>query len=132
MEEERTRTVIKALRAVVKQRGWFVSLYSGRASHLFVTSKAGSHLNEAWQTLLGRAPKEVRIRRIPADSPHAGGRQERNDRTRQGRLPQPLRLGGCEPGGGGWFPAGGAHRHIEEFNRRFRKPARKRGRPVQD
>ena len=43
-------------------------------------------------TQVGRAMAELNIRLIPAYSPEARGRSERNFRTWQGRLPQELRL----------------------------------------
>ena len=42
VEEESTRTVMRAIRQVVEERGLFCSLYSDRASHFFLTPKAGS------------------------------------------------------------------------------------------
>jgi hypothetical protein len=39
--EESTRTVLTALREVSEQQGLFGALYSDRASHFFLTPKAG-------------------------------------------------------------------------------------------
>src|SRR3989442_7071670 len=41
VESESTRTVMQALREVIEQRGLFCALYSDRASHFFLTPKAG-------------------------------------------------------------------------------------------
>jgi hypothetical protein len=41
VEEESTRTVLRALREVVEAQGLFCSLYSDRASHFWLTPKAG-------------------------------------------------------------------------------------------
>ena len=41
VEQESTRTVLAALREVVEQQGIFCALYSDRASHFFLTRKAG-------------------------------------------------------------------------------------------
>ena len=41
VEEESTRTVMQALRAVIERKGRFCALYSDRASHFFETPRAG-------------------------------------------------------------------------------------------
>lgn len=94
VEEESTRTVMAALQAVIAQRGLFCALYSDRASHFFVTPKAGEPVDEERLTQVGRALKQLGIRMIPSYSPQARGRSERNFGTWQGRLPQELRLQG--------------------------------------
>jgi transposase len=92
VKEEGTRTLMPAVREVIQQQGIFCALYSDRASHFFVTPKAGGKVDENQVTQLGRALKELGIRMIPAYSPQARGRMERSYRTWQGRLPQELRL----------------------------------------
>ena len=92
VEEEGTRTLMPAVREVIEQQGIFCALYSDRASHFFVTPKAGGKVDENQVTQLGRALKELGTRMIPAYSPQARGRMERSYRTWQGRLPQELRL----------------------------------------
>jgi hypothetical protein len=92
VDEESTRTVMAALRSVVEKKGWFSSIYSDRASHFFRTPKAGQPVDTREVTEVGRAMKELDIRMIPAYSPQARGRSERNFGTWQGRLPQELRL----------------------------------------
>jgi transposase len=92
VDEEGTRTLMPAVREVIQQRGVFCSLYSDRASHFFVTPKAGGKVDESQVTQFGRALKELGIKMIPAYSPQARGRMERSYRTWQGRLPQELRL----------------------------------------
>jgi len=92
VEEEGTRTLMPAVREVIEQQGIFCALYSDRASHFFVTPKAGGKVDENQVTQLGRALKELGIKMIPAYSPQARGRMERSYRTWQGRLPQELRL----------------------------------------
>jgi transposase len=92
VEEEGTRTLMPAVREVIEERGIFCALYSDRASHFFVTPKAGGKVDENQVTQLGRALKEVGTQMIPAYSPQARGRMERSYRTWQGRLPQELRL----------------------------------------
>jgi transposase len=91
VEEEGTRTVMPALREVIEKQGIFCALYSDRGSHFFVTPKAGEKVDPNRLTQVGRALKELGIKMIPAYSPQAGGRMERNYRTWQGRLPQELR-----------------------------------------
>src|SRR5262245_38769601 len=92
VEQESTRTVMAAIRHVVQTKGWFSSLYSDRASHFFRTPKAGERVDTRQLTEVGRALKDVGIEPIPAYSPQARGRSERNFGTWQGRLPQELRI----------------------------------------
>src|SRR5439155_24364458 len=66
--------------------------YSDRASHFFLTPKAGQPVDTRQPTQVGRALKELGIQPIPAYSPQARGRSERNFGTWQGRLPQELRI----------------------------------------
>jgi transposase len=117
VEEESTRTVLAALREVVEKKGLFCALYSDRASHFFETPKAGAKIDPHRLTQVGRALHELGIRMIPAYSPQARGRSERNFGTWQGRLPQELRLRGITT-------VEEANRflgqeYIAEFNRRF-------------
>src|SRR4029434_9573474 len=94
VEEEGTRTRMPAVREVIEKRGIFCALYSDRASHFFVTPKAGGKVDPNRVTQLGRALRELGIDMIPAYSPQARGRMERSYRTWQGRFPQELRLRG--------------------------------------
>jgi transposase len=94
VEQESTRTVMAALREVIERRGLFCALYSDRGSHFFVTPKAGEKVDKHRLTQVGRAMKELGVQMIPAYSPQARGRSERNFGTWQGRLPQELRLAG--------------------------------------
>ena len=125
VEQEATRTVLAALRQVVEQRGVFCALYSDRASHFFLTPKAGESVDRDRLTQVGRALRELGIQMIPAYSPQARGRSERNFGTWQGRLPQELRLAGIHT-------VEQANRflrqqYVAEFNRRFAMPAAQRG-----
>jgi transposase len=94
VEEESTRTVMAGLRQVIETKGLFCALYSDRGSHFFVTPKAGEPVDKHRLTQVGRALKELGVQMIPAYSPQARGRSERNFGTWQGRLPQELRLTG--------------------------------------
>lgn len=117
VEEESTRTVMAALREVVERRGIFCALYSDRASHFFATPQAGGKIDPQRLTQVGRALKELGIQMIPAYSPQARGRSERNFGTWQGRLPQELRLRGITtPEAANEFLR---DEQIAEFNRRF-------------
>jgi len=125
VEEEGTRTLMPAVREVIERKGIFCSLYSDRASHFFVTPKAGGKVDESQVTQLGRALKELGIKMIPAYSPQARGRMERSYRTWQGRLPQELRLRRI-------LTVEEANRFLsreyrEEFNRRFTVAAAEKG-----
>ncbi|MDE3181055.1 MAG: ISNCY family transposase [Acidobacteriota bacterium] len=117
VEEESTRTVMAALRQVVEERGVFCALYSDRASHFFLTPKAGEAVDRSRLTQVGRAMRELGIEMIPAYSPQARGRSERAFQTWQGRLPQELRLAGIKSlEEANRFLR---ERYIGEFNRRF-------------
>jgi hypothetical protein len=94
VEAESTRSRLSAWREVVKKRGVFCSLYSDRAAHFFVTPTAGQKVDKTRWTQVGRALQELGIQMIPANSPQARGRSERNFGTWQGRWPQELRLRG--------------------------------------
>jgi len=125
VEEESTATVMVALRQVVEERGLFCALYSDRASHFFLTPKAGEPVDRSRPTQVGRALKELGIEMIPAYSPQARGRSERAFRTWQGRLPQELRLAGI----GSLEEANRFLRehYVPEFNRRFQVAAAEPG-----
>jgi transposase len=106
VEAESTRTVLVALREVVERQGLFCALYSDRASHFFLTPKAGEPVDRHRLTQVGRALEQLGIEAIPAYSPQARGRSERNFQTWQGRLPQELRVRGIK--------------NVEEANRFLR------------
>lgn len=125
VEEESTVTVMTALREVIEQKGAFCALYSDRASHFFQTPKAGDLVDRQRLTQVGRALAELKIEMIPAYSPQARGRSERNFGTWQGRLPQELALKGIST-------VEEANRflretYIAEFNRKFSVAAAQSG-----
>src|SRR5213080_1811578 len=118
VEEESTATVMAALRAVVERQGLFCALYSDRGSHFWLTPKAGEAVDPYRLTQVGRALlRELGIRMIPAYSPQARGRSERNFGTWQGRLPQELRLAGIESlaEANRWL----REQYSDAFNRKF-------------
>jgi hypothetical protein len=125
VEEESTRTVLRAVRQVVEQEGLFCSLYSDRASHFWLTPKAGEPVDRQALTQVGRAMRELNIQMIPAYSPQARGRSERSFRTWQGRLPQELR-----PAGISTMEEANRflqERYVTEFNGRFAVAASEEG-----
>ena len=125
VEEESTRTVMAGLREVIVKKGLFCALYSDRGSHFFVTPKAGEKVDKQRLTQVGRAMKELGVQMIPAYSPQARGRGERNFGTWQGRLPQELRLAGIHDlEGANRFLE---ERYIAEFNERFIVPPAEKG-----
>src|ERR1700681_4387600 len=92
VEEESTVTVMAGLKEVIERKGMFCALYSDRGSHFWRTPKVGGKVDPHRLTQVGRALRELDIQMIPAYSPQARGRSERNFGTWQGRLPQELRL----------------------------------------
>jgi transposase len=125
VEEESTLTVMAALKEVIERKGIFCALYSDRGSHFWQTPKAGGKVDPHQLTQVGRALRELGVQMIPAYSPQARGRSERNFGTWQGRLPQELRLHGIDT-----VESANAflrESYIAEFNRRFQVPAAQRG-----
>jgi hypothetical protein len=105
---------------VVERQGLFCALYSDRGSHFWLSPKAGGKVDPQRLTQVGRALWDRGVQMIPAYSPEARGRSERNFRTWQGRLPQGLRLHGIRT-----VEAANAflrEHYIAEFNRRFQVP----------
>ena len=125
VEEESTRTVMEGLRTVIESQGLFCALYSDRGSHFFVTPKAGEKVDKHRLTQVGRALKELGVQMIPAYSPQARGRSERNFGTWQGRLPQELRLAGIAtlPGANEFL----RQQYIAVFNQKFTVMAAEKG-----
>jgi hypothetical protein len=125
VEEESTRTVMVGLREVIERKGLFCALYSDRGSHFFWTPKTGEKVDKQRLTQVGRAMKELGIQMIPAYSPQARGRCERNLGTWQGRLPQELRLAkiSCIEEANQFL----REHYIAEFNAKFAVPAQERG-----
>lgn len=125
VDEESTRTVMAGLKKVISQNGIFCALYSDRASHFWLTPKAGEPVDRQALTQVGRALRELGIQMIPAYSPQARGRSERSFGTWQGRLPQELRIRGINT-------VEEANRFLEseyiaEFNRRFAVKSSEKG-----
>ncbi len=110
---------------MIERHGLFCALYSDRGSHFWLTPKVGGKVDAHRLTQVGRALRELGIQMIPAYSPQARGRSERNFGTWQGRLPQELRLQGITT-----VEAANQflrERYITEFNRRFQVTPAQRG-----
>ncbi len=110
---------------MIERKGVFCALYSDRGSHFWLTPKVGGKVDPHRLTQVGRALRELGIQMIPAYSPQARGRSERNFGTWQGRLPQELRLAGI-----GSVEAANRflrERYMAEFNRRFQLAAAQPG-----
>jgi transposase len=125
VEEESTATVMTGLKEVIERKGLFCALYSDRGSHFWLTPKVGGKVDYHRRTQVGRALHELGVQMIPAYSPQARGRSERNFSTWQGRLPQELRLRQIRT-------LEAANRflredYVAEFNRRFQVAAAQRG-----
>ena len=125
VEEESTVTVMAGLKEVIERKGVFCALYSDRGSHFWLTPKVGGKVDYHRRTQVGRALHELGVQMIPAYSPEARGRSERNFSTWQGRLPQELRLRQL----GTLVAANRFLRedYVAEFNRRFQVAPRQRG-----
>src|SRR5919109_213673 len=124
VEEESTVTVMAGLKEVIEGKGLFCALYSDRGSHFWLTPKVGGKVDHHRLTQVGRALRDLGVQMIPAYSPQARGRSERNFGTWQGRLPQELRLREIHT-----VEAANAflrEHYIAEFNRRFQVPAAQR------
>lgn len=125
VEEESTATVMAGLWEVIERKGLFCALYSDRGSHFWLTPTAKGKVDRQRVTQVGRALRDLGVQMIPAYSPQARGRSERNFGTWQGRLPQELRLRSLRT-------VAEANRflrqeYIAEFNRRFQIPPAQKG-----
>jgi transposase len=94
VEEEGTDSTFEALNDVFGRKGLPSSFYTDRASHYFLTPKAGGEVDKVRLTQVGRALKQLGIEHIPAYSPEARGRSERMFGTLQDRLIKELALAG--------------------------------------
>src|SRR5229473_5325157 len=130
VEEESTVTVMAGLKEVIEGKGVFCALYSDRGSHFWLTPKVGGKVDPHRLTQVGRALRELGVQMIPAYSPQARGRSERNFGTWQGRLPQELRLQGIRT----LEQANQFLRehYVAEFNQQFQSPGRRTGQRVCD
>jgi hypothetical protein len=124
-DEEGTWSSFQGLSETIMRQGLPCSLYIDRASHYFVTDKAGGKVSQTHVTQVGRGMRQLGIEMIPAYSAQARGRSERMFGTLQKRLPQELRLHGITD-------MQSANRFLQEVylpehNARFAKPAQAEG-----
>src|SRR4030081_984512 len=124
VEEESTVTVMAGLKEVIERKGVFCALYSDRGSHFWLTPRVGGKVDYHRRTQVGRALHELGVQMIPAYSPEARGRSERNFGTWQGRLTAGA-AATCYPNSGGSQYFLREH-YLAEFNRRFQVQAAKR------
>ncbi len=94
-------------------------------SHYWFTPETGGKVSKTQPTQFGRAMKHLGIEMIPAYSPEARGRSERNFSTHQGRLPKELALHGI-------LTMEAANRYLAEvylpaFNAEFMQPVAEEG-----
>jgi transposase len=94
VDEEGTMSTFQALAEVIGAQGLPCALYTDRASHYFITPKAGEKVAKDQLTQVGRALAQLGIEHIPAYAPEARGRSERAFGTLQDRLPKELELAG--------------------------------------
>ena len=126
VEEESTVTVMAGLKEVIERKGVFCALYSDRGSHFWLTPKVGGKVDYHRRTQVGRALQELGVQMIPAYSPEARGRSERNFGTWQGRLAAGV---AAAPDAGRWKRRTGfcGKHYVAEFNRRFQVAAQAAG-----
>jgi hypothetical protein len=94
VEEEGTQSSFQGIQEVIYKQGVFASLYTDRGSHYWNTPEAGGKVDKGNLTQFGRAMRQLGVEMIPAYSPEARGRSERNFRTHQERLVKELALAG--------------------------------------
>ena len=123
--EEGTVSSFQGIREVIVHHGLFSSLYTDRGSHYWFTPETGGKVSKTQPTQFGRAMKHLGIEMIPAYSPEARGRSERNFSTHQERLPKELALQGI-------ITMDAANRYLSDvylptFNAEFMQPAADEG-----
>jgi hypothetical protein len=123
--EEGTVSSFQGIREVIVHHGLFSSLYTDRGSHYWFTPETGGKVSRTQPTQFGRSMKQLGIEMIPAYSPEARGRSERNFSTHQERLPRELALQGITT-------MDAANRYLSNvylpaFNAEFMQPAAEEG-----
>lgn len=117
VEEEGTMSTFSAVQEVIEKHGLFSSLYADRGSHYWLTREADGKVDKLCLTQVNRGLTQLGIELIPAYSPEARGRCERQFGTLQGRWPPELRLAGITE-------IEAANRYLKavlipEFNKQF-------------
>lgn len=123
--EEGTISSFQGIREVIVHQGLFSSLYTDRGSHYWFTPETGGKVSKTQPTQFARAMQHLGIEMIPAYSPEARGRSERNFSTHQERLPKELALHGIQT-------MEAANRYLSKvylpaFNAEFMQPAAEAG-----
>lgn len=119
-EQETTWAAADAYRAWVEQHGAPQALYTDwKNVYLREPSEAEQRAGEEPLTQFGRMCRKLGTRILPANSPQAKGRVERNHGTQQDRLIKKLRLAGIST-------LDGANQYLQQHylpdhNRRFRR-----------
>jgi transposase len=90
VEEEGTHSSFLGVKETIEKHGLFCSFYTDRGSHYWHTPEADGPVNKTQFTQFRRGLHQLGINMIPAYSPEARGRCERQFRTHQGRLPNEL------------------------------------------
>lgn len=94
VDQEGTDSSFRGVIEVIEARGIFCTLYTDRGSHYWLTPEADKRVDKSHFTQFRRGLYQIGIEMIPAYSPEARGRCERQFKTHQGRLPQELVLMG--------------------------------------
>src|SRR3990167_10335275 len=94
VEEEGTDSSFLGVKETIEKMGLFCSMYTDRGSHYWLTPEADGPVDKERLTQFGRAMHQLGIEMIPAYSPEARGRCERQFKTHQGRLPNELAMHG--------------------------------------
>lgn len=90
VEEEGTDSSFRGVKETIEKQGVFCSFYTDRGSHYWYTPEADGPVDKTQFTQVRRGLHQLGISMIPAYSPEARGRCERQFRTHQGRLPNEL------------------------------------------
>ena len=90
VEEEGTSSSFLGVKETIEKQGLFCSFYTDRGSHYWYTPEADGPVDKTQFTQFRRGLHQLGISMIPAYSPEARGRCERQFRTHQGRLPNEL------------------------------------------
>lgn len=90
VEEEGTKSSFQGVKETIEKQGVFCSFYTDRGSHYWYTPEADGPVDKKQFTQVRRGLHQLGIDMIPAYSPEARGRCERQFRTHQGRLPNEL------------------------------------------
>jgi hypothetical protein len=102
---------------LIGAQGLPCALFTDRASHYFLTPRAGEKVAKDQLTQVGRTLVKLGIEHIPAYAPEARGHSERAFGTLQDRLPKELELAGITTvEAANWFLR---EVYLPEHNARF-------------